>query len=277
VTLQELILAAKPRLAHVETDDVMRDLRILAAHALGVERGRLTLHLYDAVSEAVCARFDGFVTQRSAQMPVSKIVGFRQFWGRDFYVNAHVLDPRGDTETLIAAALALGARRRVLDLGTGSGAIGLTLAAEWPGAEVICTDLSRDALEVAGRNAAQLGVAERVSLIWSDWFDAVTGRFDLIASNPPYIAEREMAGLDAEVRVHDPRMALTDESDGLEAYRVIAGQAARFLDPGGHVQVEIGAGQGAAVTALFAGAGFAEVRVLQDLAGRDRCVVCRAA
>lgn len=274
MTLQELILAAKPRLAHVKTDDVMRDLRILAAHALGVDRGRLTLHLHDAVSEAVCTRFDGFVTQRAAQMPVSKIVGFRQFWGRDFYVNAHVLDPRGDTETLIEASLALGPRRRVLDLGTGSGAIGLTLAAEWPEAEVICTDISPEALEVAGCNAVQLGVAERVSLVRSDWFEAVQGRFDLIVSNPPYIAAAEMDGLEVEVRAHDPRMALTDEGDGLAAYREIARRGAAYLEPGGQVCVEIGYAQGAAVTALFAQAGFGHVRILRDMAGRDRCAAC---
>ncbi|MGH1577065.1 peptide chain release factor N(5)-glutamine methyltransferase [Planktotalea sp.] len=272
MTLQELMRAARTRIAHVTTDDAMRELRVLAAHAIKVEPSRLTLHLHDAVNEDQRAHFDAMIEQRAQSMPVSKIVGHRLFWGRAFGVDTDVLDPRGDTETLIAACLELGAQDHVLDLGTGSGAIGLTLAAEWPGAQVTCTDYSTAALKTARQNCAALGLTERVSLVRSDWFENVTGQFDLIVSNPPYISLEEWRGLDPEVRDFDPRMALTDEADGLTAYKAITQGAGAHLNVGGHLMVEIGWMQGDAVQALFQQAGFSEVTCLQDLAGRDRVI-----
>jgi release factor glutamine methyltransferase len=201
-------------------------------------------------------------------------VGARAFWGREFRVTRDVLDPRPETETLVALALAE-PFARVLDLGTGSGCILVTLLAERPGAQGVGTDISPQALLIAGENAARHGVEGRVVLTPSDWFADIGGRYDLIVSNPPYIAEGEMAGLAPEVRDFEPRGALTDEGDGLGAYRVLAAGAPGHLAPGGRLLVEIGPTQGAAVSRLFAEAGLERVAVHPDLDGRDRVVAAR--
>jgi release factor glutamine methyltransferase len=218
--------------------------------------------------------FEALIRRRLDHEPVARIIGRRMFWGRDFKITLQVLDPRPETETLIAAALELeGAPPATfLDLGTGSGIIAVTLAAEWPGARGFATDLSDDALAVARENAAAHGVEARIGFARADWFAGVIGQFDLIVSNPPYIAADEMAGLAPEVRGHDPEPALTPGGDGLGAYRAIAAGAPAHLAPGGHLLVEIGPSQGAAVAALFRAAGLVGVRVLPDLDNRDRVV-----
>ena len=269
---QELILAVRHRLSRVKSEDVMRDLRILAAHVLQVDASRMTLHMHDEVTEKQREHFNLLIDERMSNMPISKIIQKRLFWGREFGVDLNVLDPRGDTETLIAACLKLGPQDKILDLGTGSGAIGLTLAAEWPRGDVMCTDISDKALDVARLNMKNFGVADGVRLLRSDWFGAVEGRFDLIVSNPPYIALEEWDALDFEVRGFDPRVALTDESDGLSCYRVIVAQAGDYLEMGGHLMVEIGHNQRRAVQDLFDAAGFTQITCLPDMAGRDRVV-----
>ena len=269
---QELILAVRHRLSRVKSEDVMRDLRILAAHVLQVDASRMTLHMHDEVTEKQREHFNVLVAERMSNMPISKIIQKRLFWGREFGVDLNVLDPRGDTETLIAACLKLGPQDKILDLGTGSGSIGLTLAAEWPRGDVMCTDISDEALDVARLNMKSFGVAGCVRLLRSDWFGAVEGRFDLIVSNPPYIALEEWDALDFEVRGFDPRVALTDEADGLSCYRVIVAQAGDYLEMGGHLMVEIGHNQGRAVQDLFDAAGFTQITCLPDMAGRDRVV-----
>jgi release factor glutamine methyltransferase len=212
------------------------------------------------------------VARRARREPVSKIKGRRAFWKHEFEVTPDVLDPRPDTETLVEQALAL-PFARVLDLGTGSGCILISLLAARPQARGLGTDVSDAALRVARRNAARIGVAERAGFLRADWFDGVAGAFDLIVSNPPYISAAEMAGLAAEVRDHDPRAALTDEADGLTAYRLILSHARAHLTPGGHLAVEIGATQGAAVLALFGAAGFAAPALCTDIDGRPRVIV----
>ena len=248
------------------------DARRLLAHALGIAPDRLTLVLSDPVAPAAQARFDALIARRAARVPVAQLTGQRAFRGRNFAVTADVLDPRPDTEALVDAALS-GPFERVLDLGTGSGCILLTLLAERPGARGVGVDASPLALAVAARNATALGVADRASLILSDWFSAVTGTFDLIVSNPPYIALSELAGLAPEVRDHEPRMALTDGGDGLGAYRAILTAAPGHLAPGGRLAVEIGPTQAAAIRALGQAAGLGAGAVLPDLDGRDRVVV----
>lgn len=215
------------------------------------------------------------VSRRASRVPVSQIVGMRAFWTSDFRVTPDVLDPRPDTEVLIYQALAE-PFSRVLDLGTGSGCILLSLLKERPEATGVGTDISAEAVLVAGENAERLGVADRVVLPISDWFADVGGRFDLIVSNPPYIAADEMAKLEPEVRDHEPRIALTDEADGMTAYRVITAGAPDHLTPGGRLLVEIGPTQGEAVKALFEAAGLENVAVHPDLDGRDRVVAGRA-
>jgi release factor glutamine methyltransferase len=274
VTGAEALRAAKARLEAAGVEGAARDARRLLAHALGVAPDVLAGRMTDPVPEAAVAAFDALVGRRAAREPVSHLTGQRAFWGRDFRVTRDVLDPRPETETLVARALA-GPFARVLDLGTGSGCILVTLLAERLGAQGVGTDISPDALLIAGENAARHGVADRLVLTPSDWFGDIGGRYDLIVSNPPYIAADEMAGLSPEVRDHEPRGALTDEADGLTAYRAIAEGAGRFLVPGGRLLVEIGPAQGMAVSSLFAQAGLERVVVHPDLDGRDRVVAAR--
>ena len=251
-----------------------RDARLLAAHVCDISPSRVTLHEMDEVSEAVIARFDDAITQRLNHRPVSRIIGVRQFWGRNFQITDDVLDPRGDTETLIAEALKTPAKR-ILDLGTGSGILGITLAAEQVDTFVTVTDISQAALVVAKTNAKRHRVEERIEFIESDWFDSVSGKFDLIISNPPYIGENELAGLEPDVIDYDPMIALTPGGDGLAPYRIIARQSQNYLNENGRVIVEIGHSQGYDVKNLFLQAGFAGVQILQDLDGKDRAIVAK--
>ena len=252
-----------------------REARLLLAGALGVGVERLTLEPDRPVSRAEEARFVQMLASRMAGRPVSRILGRRAFWGRDYEVTDAVLDPRPETETLVAAALAGPAPDRFADLGTGSGVLAVTLLTEWPAARAVATDISAQALEVAGRNAARHGVADRLTLLKSDWCASLTGRFALIVSNPPYVTQDEMAMLAPDVRDHDPHLALTPGGDGLGAYRAIAKAAPGHLTPGGHLMVEIGAGLAQAVSALMGAAGLTAIRVLPDLDGRDRVVMGR--
>ena len=185
-----------------------------------------------------------------------------------------VLDPRPETETLVD--LALGSHfAHVLDLGTGSGAIIVTLLAERPAATGVGTDLSETGILVAGENAARHGVDDRLILPVSDWWEDVGGTYDLIVSNPPYVAADELPSLAPEVRDWEPRLALTDEADGLSAYRTIAASAPDHLTAGGRLLVEIGYGQAEAVSGIFAAAGLENIAVHTDLDGRDRVVSAR--
>ena len=263
---------ATRRLNEAGIEDAPRDARRLLAHALGLAPDRLTLHLQDEVAAAARAAFEAAVTARLARQPVAQITGERLFWGRSFRVTRDTLDPRPETEILVAEALSQ-PFTRVLDLGTGTGCILLSLLADRPEATGLGADLSPAALEVAKDNAGRLSVADRADFVLSDWFDAVSGQFDLIVSNPPYIAADEMPSLSPDVRNWEPELALTPGGDGLIAYlRITAGMGAH-LAPAGRVIVEIGPSQGAAVAAMFARAGLQAVRILPDLDGRDRCVV----
>jgi len=272
VSAQAALIAATRALHAAGIEGAAGDARALLAAAMDVPRDRLTLYLGDDL-DAAAARFDAMIARRMAREPVAKIIGRREFWGRSFEVTADVLDPRPETECLIAEALRGPVPARLLDLGTGSGIIAVTLLAEWPGAQGVATDIGAAALAVAERNAARHGVGARLGFCRSDWFSQVTGMFDLIVSNPPYIAADEMPDLSVEVRDHDPEGALTDGGDGLSAYRAIASGAGAHLRPGGRIALEIGWQQGAQVREILGAAGFAEVKVLPDLDGRDRVVI----
>ncbi|WP_309666965.1 peptide chain release factor N(5)-glutamine methyltransferase [Tabrizicola sp.] len=271
----EALRAAVARLAAAEVEGAGRDARRLLAHAMGIGADRLTLHLRDAMAPEQAARFDAAVAAREARQPVAQITGERQFWGRHFRVTRETLDPRPETEGIIVAALEA-PFLRVLDLGTGTGAIVVSLLCERGEATGVGTDISPAALAVAAGNAAALGVAGRVSFVQSDWFSTLTGRFDLIVSNPPYLAADEMAGLDPEVRMWEPHLALTPGGDGLDAYRVIVAGVGAHLLPGGRVILEIGPTQGAAVCAMLVQAGLCDVSLRRDMDGRDRIVQAQA-
>ncbi|MWD26119.1 peptide chain release factor N(5)-glutamine methyltransferase [Aquicoccus sp. SCR17] len=272
MTAAEALSRAIATLRAAGTPDPARDARRLLAHAARIDAARVTLIAPDELDEAVRLRFEEMVGHRARHVPVSHLVGEREFYGRRFKVSANVLDPRPETEILVAAALAL-PFEQVLDLGTGSGCILVTLLAEMAGARGIGTDLSEAACLEAAANAVLNGVQARAHFQRADWFDGVEGQFDLIVSNPPYIALEEMAGLAPDVRDHEPHEALTDGGDGLGAYRAITAGAGRHLVPGGRLLVEIGPSQGAAVAGMFDAARFAGIRILPDLDGRDRVVL----
>lgn len=273
-TAAQLLATGAAQLRAAGIDGAARDARWLLAHALDIDAARLSLVMPDPVGDATAQQFRAFIDARARHQPVAQIIGTREFWGRRFRVTSDVLDPRPETETLIEAALDL-EFATVLDLGTGTGAIILTLLAERAGAKGVGADLSPAALNVAVGNARMLAVQDRVQLQQSDWFADIAGRFDLIVSNPPYIAAQEMAALSPELRHWEPRMALVpgaDDGTGLGAYRVICAQARDFLHPNGWLMVEIGHTQGQAVQALFHAAGFDKVSVLRDMSGHDRVV-----
>lgn len=268
-----VLAEAAARLRAAGVPDAMADARRLLAHALGIAPDRLTLALPEPLPEAAAARFADAVARRAARQPVAQILGERLFWGRAFRVTPDVLDPRPETETLVAAALEA-PFARVLDLGTGSGCLLLTLLAERPEASGLGIDISGAALAVAAGNAARLGVSGRAGFLRADWFAGVSGRFDLIVSNPPYIAGAEWETLAPELREWEPRAALTPGGDGLAAYRAIAAGAGAHLAPGGRIVLEVGAGQGAAVAAICAAAGLGPAALRPDMDGRARAVLC---
>lgn len=267
----DLLAEAKDILKAAGIDNPVREARLLWEATFP----RRYVDYEAAMAGGRVVDFKALVVRRAAREPMSHLTGRRDFYEHRFEVTADVLDPRPDTETLVVAALEV-PFARVLDLGTGSGCIVLSLLSARKDAVGLGTDLSGAALEVARRNAArlELAVEDRAAFAFSDWFDGVDGTFDLIVSNPPYIALDEMAGLSAEVG-HEPRMALTDEGDGLSCYRIIAAGAPEHLRAGGWLMVEIGPTQGAAVCAMFDAARLTEVGIRTDLDGRDRVVVGR--
>ena len=271
VSIGQAVREASARLAAI-SDSPRLDAEVLAAHALGKSRGSLFAYDRDAMSEATRLRLLELVEARSRQVPVAYLTGHKEFWTLRLRVTPDVLVPRPETELLVEWALELlpkhdAAPRRVLDLGTGSGAIALSLASERSQLQVTATDASAAALEVARGNAAELGLDVRFLL--GDWWSALGAdeRFDLVLSNPPYIAlgDAHLQKLQAE-----PQSALTAGSDGLADLRRIIAGAAAHLQPGGWLLVEHGYDQGEAVRALFASAGFNDVSTRRDLGGQDR-------
>lgn len=252
------------------------DARLLLCHAAGLTHEAYVAGLNDTLAPDAATRFGACVSRRLGGEPVSRIIGIREFYGRPFRIDASTLDPRPDTETLIEAALALADRDgplRLLDLGTGSGCILITLLAELPRATGIGIDTSLSALEVARTNAVSLGVENRARFLAGDWLEAVRGTFDLVVANPPYLSAVDMAGLSQEVGAHDPQDALYGGPDGLAAYRQIVPRLPDVLRPGGIALFEIGHTQAEAVSCLLAEEGLSlEQGPWRDLAGRHRVV-----
>jgi release factor glutamine methyltransferase len=269
-------LAELFRRAEIESPEL--DARILLGHALGLDHAGLVAADMQQLSDLTASQIERFAARRLAHEPVARILGEKEFWGLRFAVTPAVLVPRPETETVVELALSLvdrAAPLRIADLGTGSGAILLALLSELPNAQGVGTDMSAEALDVARANATKLGVRDRASFAARD-FAATEGRFDLVVSNPPYIATGEIAALAPDVREYDPRQALDGGPDGLVAYRAIAAIAPRLLAPAGHLVVEIGAGQQAAVTELFAARGLAMRAVRHDLSGMPRALATAA-
>lgn len=256
------------------------DAELLLAEVLATDRVGVYLRFDRPLGRVEVDAYRALIRRRGEGEPVAHLTGRREFWSRSFTVTPDVLVPRPETELVVERALAwvgdTGARDRalrVLDLGTGSGAIAVALAGELPHAAVIAVDLSPAAAAIAERNADAAGVATRVRVVVSDWTAALPAdaRFDLVVANPPYVRSGDLATLPPEVR-RDPVLALDGGADGLEAYRRIAVEAARVVDPGGALFCEVGAGQAPEVAALLEAAGFEDVATFADLAGIARVV-----
>jgi release factor glutamine methyltransferase len=273
------VLAQAFRIQELDSPDL--DARLLVGRALGLDHAALAAGAGRALTEAEVGGIAALAARRLAGEPVARIFGEKEFWGLALRINAATLVPRPDTETLVEAALAAidagGPRRRALriaDLGTGSGALLLALLSELPLARGVGTDLAASALAMARDNAARLGLGGRAGFVACDFGAALGGGFDLVVTNPPYIASAEIAALPVEVR-HDPRLALDGGADGLDCYRAIAADAARLVAPAGCLVLELGIGQHAPVAALFAAQGLDAGAIRHDLPGVPRALTVR--
>ncbi len=281
-SLAAMVAAGARRLAAAGVETPGADARCLAQAACAIDRTRLLTDGDRAVPAAEAAAFRRMVERRARREPVSRIRGRREFWSLAIGLDPAVLDPRPDSETLVAAALDRRADRRgsgrILDLGTGSGCLLFALLSERPDDQGIGVDISGAAVRQAAATAQALGLADRARFAVGAWGAGLAdGAFDLVVANPPYIPTAEIAGLEPEVRTFDPPGALDGGADGLAAYRAIAADLPRLLAPGGIAVLEIGAAQAPAVTRLLGAAGFASVARHRDLAGRERCLVVEKA
>ena len=260
-------------------DSAELDARLLTGGAFGLDLTGLIAATTRIVTPDEAAHLENFLQRRLAGEPVARILGVKEFWGLTLNLSAATLVPRPDTETVVELALEVcrrQERRRIADIGTGSGAILLALLSELPDATGVGTDISLEALRMARNNAARLGLTQRAAFVACNYTAALSGPFDLIVSNPPYIRSADIAGLDREVREYDPPRALDGGPDGLAAYRVIAPDAARLLAPGGTLIVEAGYGQSGPIAELMSATGLTpDVPPKADLAGIPRAVAGR--
>jgi release factor glutamine methyltransferase len=275
--LAEILHDTERQLAAAGLDSARADSRILVSHATGIGRAQLIGRPDGLLEPDQIARIAQLTTRRAAHEPVALITGEREFWSLAFHVSPATLIPRPDSETLIEAALEHRPDRmradRVLDLGTGSGCLLLSLLSELPNATGIGIDMNPDALAVASANAQRLGLGARSSFHLDDWGASLGERFDIILANPPYIATAEWAALDDDVRLFEPRTALLAGDDGLDAYRALAPQVRRLLMPGGLFIGEIGAGQAMDVAKVLRAVGLNVLDTRRDLAGIERCLL----
>jgi len=269
------LLAQAFRTAGIEDADV--DARLLVGHALHLDRARLIAHSDRILEAREINMISALAARRLQREPVSRILGQKEFWSIALAITPDVLVPRPETETVVEGALDFVVRGglrmeklRILDIGTGSGALLLALLRELPNATGIGTDISTGALKVARENAARCGLEDRCTFLVCDIASVVEGPFDLLVSNPPYIAHDEITSLAPEVKNYDPTVALDGGDDGLAAYRAIAADAKRLLAPGARMFVELGAGQEAAVRDLFTNVGLTAGTARADLAGIPR-------
>lgn len=277
--LGPLLREARARLGTTVNDPAL-DARLIVEHFSGTTRTQAIADPERRLGAGIVAEIDAALRRRAGGEPVHRIIGYREFYGLRLSLSPETLEPRPDTETLVEAILpfvkAVAAREggcRILDLGTGTGAIALALLSVVPTASATGVDLSAGALATAASNAGKLGLADRFAALQSDWFEKVFGRYHVIAANPPYITTEDIGNLQDEVRNFDPRLALDGGADGLNPYRTIAAQAARFLEAEGRIAVEIGHTQSDEVCEIFAAAGYMPGGVFRDLGGNDRVIV----
>lgn len=278
-SLSDIVSRVAKRLWQVGIENEDYEARVLVAHALGLPSATLYVDAPEHLSFRQGMDIEYYVERRCKREPLSKIVGEKEFWSLPFKVSKATLDPRPDSETLIEAVLDYfpdhTANLSFLDIGTGSGCLLLAALQEYAHSTGVGVDVSSEALKIAQYNADALGMTARTTFLEGSWTDAVQGMFDIILSNPPYIATAEIATLAPEVKEFDPLLALDGGEDGLEAYRQLMPLLAAVLQPQGYVFLEIGYTQQAAVEAFVAEAGLQVVACRQDLAGHPRCVVAK--
>lgn len=277
VLLESCIRQGAARLAAAQIEEPQREARLLLAHAMGAAPGNLI-----AFSEQTIGDPSGYfdlVEKRAAHVPYSRIVGKREFWSLDFQLTDDTFDPRPDSEVVVYSALHgipnKSARLRIADLGTGTGCLLLALLSELQNASGVGIDRNPATAAAAAANAVKLGLRSRADFIVSDWGLPLSGKFDLIVSNPPYISTSAIRELAPDVRLHEPILALDGGDDGLDAYRAVAPDLARLLVPGGLAAIEVGIVQAVSVTEILEAAGLTVTSIDRDLSGVDRCIVCR--
>jgi release factor glutamine methyltransferase len=278
-TLGLLVASAASALSAAGFEDARRQARRLIASALSLSQADLFGHPDQAVDEHQISRVRMMLGRILKHEPLSRIVGMREFWGLQFDLSSDTLEPRPETETVVEAVLKriFDQREplRFLDLGTGTGCLLLALLSEFPKASGVGVDIAEQAVRTASRNAANLGISDRAFFFVGDWGAAVSGRFDAIVANPPYIATRDLALLPREVTCYDPLRALDGGADGLMAYRAIAGDLRRVLTANGIFVAEVGVDQAGAVAGIMMANGLVFDGTDKDLAGIARCVTTR--
>jgi release factor glutamine methyltransferase len=280
MTLEALIRQLRVTFSNAGIASPDLDARFIVEHFTGTTRADAFSHPGAPVATEVLAQIHDAAARRLAGEPVHRILGFREFYGLKLKLSAATLEPRPDTETLVDAVLPIVRQKaekqggcRILDLGTGTGAIALALLHEVADAGAVGADISDEALRTAAKNAHSLGLGDRFQPVRSNWFKNISGLFDVIVSNPPYIRSEDLAGLTREVREFDPKAALDGGEDGLEAYRAIAESARKHLSAGGVVAVETGFDQRLDVNRLFTHAGFRIRSFHKDFGGNDRVIL----
>ena len=274
-TIANVLAGARKALIAADLDGSALDVRLLLQAASGFSHEDIIASPEKALDGATLLKFSDYIKRRLAHEPVSRILGTREFFGRSFQVTPAVLDPRADTEALVELVLERHGNSawRVLDIGTGSGAILITLLTERPAFEGVAVDVSPEALHVAKMNGLANGVSGRLHLHQGSWFSGLDGNFDLIVSKPPYIPHGDIAGLEVDVKDYDPHLALDGGADGLFAYRAIAADVGQFLAAKGEIAIEIGAGQQADVASIFKAHGFSHLATSTDVGGHVRALI----
>ena len=270
LTLEQVLREGRALLTSASLEEADLDAWYLLEHCFGVTRATYYMNMGAEADLANYEKYKELLEKRMERIPLSQIIGSRDFYGFSFYVNENVLTPRQETEILVEEALKICENKNVLDVCTGSGCIIITLAKSTKLNTAVGVDISSKALEVARKNVADLEAD--VTLIESDLFSNVEGKFDVIVSNPPYIPTKDIEELEPEVRIHEPLIALDVTEDGLEFYRRIIDDAHKYLNAEGTIIFEIGYDQGEAVSTLLKEANYIDVKVIKDLTGRDRVV-----
>ena len=274
ITLLNFVRRTETKFSNGGIDNPKLDTQLLVGHALDLDRAQMFAQAQRVLTENQIVRAEQLIARRLNHEPVARILGEREFWGLPFGLNEATLEPRPDSETLVETALKIIPKKngRILDLGTGTGCLLLSLLHELPEATGLGLDIAPRAIEQAQKNAARLNVATRATFQTGLWLEGLRERFDIIISNPPYIARGDIAGLMPEVRDYDPPAALDGGVDGLDAYRLLIPQLPKFLNAKGLAVFEVGQGRATAVQNMFLQAGFDNVQAHADLGGILRCV-----